>query len=519
MKKPLPSAFGLPLVLAALFFAGCPTTNSGASFVPVSGISGVPEEGMALIPLDLGGAKVVPENAAHQAISWAVKDAGGTGLTTGDIEDNKFTPASAGTLVLTASVENGAAEGVPYTKDFTLAVKANPDNPDDPDEPPKSSARDITAFGITSPVAAEGTIENTAISVFVPSGTARTQMKAELSLSPGASVSPDPAAARDYTEPVIYTVTAEDETVKRYTVTINPAGYRKTFASGKADFGLVYVPEAKDGFRASLGFTAKISKGYWMAETEITQEQWRAVMTGSDNNPAPSYYDGSPDTLYHKKEAAPGEIQDRRPVESITWFDALEFCNILSEKDGKTPAYTLSSITRNEKGSITAASVAVGWTRNGYRLPSEMEWLWAAMGATEGGETVQQNGYEKDYAGASGPAVNATAVRYLWSSLDSDSRTHEAGKKRSNELGLFDMSGNVAEWCWDLYDAALPYSGYAGSGNDYRGPSSNSIYRVNRGEGFGGDPEQGYFKLSQRRSRINSNTDRSLGFRVMCPHP
>jgi hypothetical protein len=123
------SGAGLPvfsaLFLAALLLAltGCPDlSGSGSSFVAVTGITGVPTTGTAGIPVDLTGAKVTPTNATYQVITWAVAEAGNTGVTGAGIVNGNFTPANAGSLVLSATVANGTEEGVDFSRQFTITI-------------------------------------------------------------------------------------------------------------------------------------------------------------------------------------------------------------------------------------------------------------------------------------------------------------------------------------------------------------------------------------------------------------
>jgi formylglycine-generating enzyme required for sulfatase activity len=225
--------------------------------------------------------------------------------------------------------------------------------------------------------------------------------------------------------------------------------------------------------------TMTISNGYWMGETEVTQELFAAVM-GTN----PSQFRGPmnpPDS---------GEIQDQRPVEQINWYDAIAFCNKLSLADGKDPVYSVivsgtevswATLAYNDipNGSINAdwdiATIVPG--ANGYRLPTEMEWMWAAMGADT---SVQPNitGYSKAFAGNTGSNSINDYAWYGQTGGNSNGKTHEVGKKTANELGLYDMSGNVWEWCWD-WDGSYP----SGNQTDYKGPSSGTD-RVDRGGGW-----------------------------------
>jgi formylglycine-generating enzyme required for sulfatase activity len=176
--------------------------------------------------------------------------------------------------------------------------------------------------------------------------------------------------------------------------------------------------------------------GFYMSKYEVTQEEWGELM---GNNP--SNFKGR-----------------KLPVENVSWYDAIDYCNRRSIKEGLIPVYTRSGD-------------AVTWNRsaNGYRLPTEAEWEYAARGG------VQSRGYV--YAGSN----NAGDVG--WYDGNSGSKTHDVGTKGGNELGLYDMSGNVWEWCWDWYGGyRLPVNLYNEplTQTDPVGPDSGSD-RVLRG--------------------------------------
>ena len=116
------------------------------------------------------------------------------------------------------------------------------------------------------------------------------------------------------------------------------------------------------------------------------------------------------------------------PVQNVDWYGAAAFCNWLSEKQGLTPCYS-------GKGKGTQCD----FSADGYRLPTEAEWEYAARGG--------QAGQGGAFSGSSDPAEVG------WYEANSGGRTHEVGEKAPNELGLYDMSGNVFEWCWDWYAA------------------------------------------------------------------
>jgi formylglycine-generating enzyme required for sulfatase activity len=273
---------------------------------------------------------------------------------------------------------------------------------------------------------------------------------------------------------------------------------------GGFDIPLKYVPAGsfqRDGASANVSV---ISTGYWMGETEITQELFRAVMGKN-----PGYFNGS-----IGRGRAAGEIQKQRPVEYVNWYHAIAFCNKLSIANGKDPVYSVSGVDwvklsyRDIPVRSHNAWNAVVWdkTRNGYRLPTEMEWMWAAMGA-DTSEQPNTMGYAKAFAGSDG---NNGIDDYAWYDANSGAKTHEAGKKRANELGLRDMSGNVWELCWDWYDDPVP----GGEQTDYGGAAWGT-YRVFRGGSWYG--RASYCAAAYRDGIIPDHRGQDIGFRVVCP--
>jgi formylglycine-generating enzyme required for sulfatase activity len=216
--------------------------------------------------------------------------------------------------------------------------------------------------------------------------------------------------------------------------------------------------------------------GFYMGKYEVTQKEWTAIM-GSN----PSEFKG-----------------DNLPVENVSWYDAIEYCNRLSEKEKLTPAYTIDKSQKdgNNKSGVDDIKWTVGWNRNanGYRLPTEAEWEYAAKGG---------NGSPGNYTYAGSNNVGEVA----WYDENSAGSTQEVGAKNPNELGLYDMSGNVWEWCWDwygTYDTA--------NQTDPIGASSGSD-RVGRG---GGWIDSARFVRSASRYDGNpSSRGVLLGFRIV----
>ncbi|EJU08123.1 AAA family ATPase [Fusobacterium hwasookii] len=160
-----------------------------------------------------------------------------------------------------------------------------------------------------------------------------------------------------------------------------------------------------------------------------TQEMWLEIYK---NNP--SYFKG-----------------DKKPVEQVSWIDAIKFCNKMSEKYNLEPVYNITYDDFDKPilkinqigGDIVELDKADFKKTEGFRLPTEVEWEWFARG----GEIAIQDGtFNKSYAG------NNNIEKVAWYSNNSKEQTHEVGMKLPNQLGLFDCCGNVYEWCYDTID-------------------------------------------------------------------
>jgi formylglycine-generating enzyme required for sulfatase activity len=254
-----------------------------------------------------------------------------------------------------------------------------------------------------------------------------------------------------------------------------------------------------------------------MGETEVTQELFEAVM-GTN----PSLFQGS------SYPPAAGETQAKRPVERVSWYEAITFCNKLSLLDGKEPVYSVSEVsdwanlaysdiptpTTYRRDSMQGREVP--WSAptrdiaaNGYRLPTIMERLWAAMGADK---TAQPNttGIKKRFPGSNWED-------YMWDGDNSGDKTHEVGKKLPNELNLYDMDGNVNEWVWDRLGN---YWDLNGELTDHPSASSDSLEliggRFRRGTNY---RSGGAFSLDTRGNSGDSNPAQrfdGVGFRLVC---
>jgi formylglycine-generating enzyme required for sulfatase activity len=182
-----------------------------------------------------------------------------------------------------------------------------------------------------------------------------------------------------------------------------------------------------------------------------------------------------------------GEAQgdgDRLPVESVSWWDAVRHCNARSEREGPTPAYRLH-------GEDADGEDAVEWnpSADGYRLPTE------AIGVSPVRAKPRTRGREHACrAGTTGPR-HGPLDEIAWYRGNSGGRLHDADGRRPNAWGLYDMLGNVWEWCWDVYD-----------------PEVYGSYRVLRGGGW--FDEHGSCRASVRRRSHPATRIDDIGFRV-----
>lgn len=171
----------------------------------------------------------------------------------------------------------------------------------------------------------------------------------------------------------------------------------------------------------------------------------------------------------------------KRPVINVNWFDAINYCNWCSQQEGLNPVYQ-----------VNKQQVSSNWQANGYRLPTESEWEYAARGG--------QNSKGFVYAGSN--ILDEVALY----DENSDRKTHPVGQKKANELGLYDMSGNIWEWCWDWYE---DYS--ANAANDPKGPNIG-VSRVSRGGSWFNSPV--YARVAYRDPNNPDFGYGNLGFRL-----
>ncbi len=286
-----------------------------------------------------------------------------------------------------------------------------------------------------------------------------------------------------------------------------PMFYRVVMVTNEPPQGMVWI----DGGEVELGQVGvavpvhtNFVSGFWMDEMEVTKAQWAEVYAWAITND------------YIFLSAGAGKASNH-PVQMVSWYDSVKWCNARSEMAGLTPCYytdpAYSTLYKTNYYYSDVMNSWVNWSANGYRLPTEAEWEKAARGGRQrklfpwGGDTIQHaranynatNSHAYDTSPTQGyhPAYNDEVPPY----------TSPVGSFPANGYGLHDMAGNVQEWCWD-WDGS--YS--AASETNSRGPAVGAS-RVLRGGVWGSSAV--YARCAHRFSAAAASEFNSMGFRCV----
>lgn len=212
----------------------------------------------------------------------------------------------------------------------------------------------------------------------------------------------------------------------------------------------------KDGEYDEIPVHQVMVNAFYISKYEVTQKEYAVIM---GNNP--SSFKG-----------------DDLPVEMVSWYNAVEYCNRLSLKEGLQPAYQGES------------DIICNFSATGYRLLTEAEWEYAALGKNQ-----------QKYSG------NNIADKAAWYNINSNGKTNTVGTKTANSFGIYDMSGNVAEWCWDIYGV------YNNESQNNPTGSADGKTRVLRGGHWGNNERN--IRITSRSQGTPVTKNSSIGFRIV----
>jgi formylglycine-generating enzyme required for sulfatase activity len=509
------------LTLAALMFAACPspTDDDSGDGPMVTGVTISPPTAS----VNKGGtetftATVEGTGNPTQTVSWTVEGGGAetaispAGVLTVDVNETALSltvratstvdNTKSGTAVVTVSTDTATVNTVTVnpssasvakggTGTFTATVAGD------------GSPAQTVSWGLSGNTSTETTISGGVLTVAAGETATSLTVTATSTVDPGKSgtamVTVLPPITASYTEMVLATPNANDSV----TIIGNSAYYYSSsnYYYGPSDYQYkgVFIQDR-----------TVILSPFYIAKYETTYGLWYEVYqwaTSTDRG-ANKYTFANKGREGHNGTdgEAPTTVAKNEPVTYINWRDAVVWCNAYSEMSGKEPVYRDGSNTvlRNSNNSVEySVDITKGEGKNGYRLPTEAEWEYATRG---GGASPFDESFAYKWAGTN---VENNLKDYAWYSSNS-SGTHLVGEKTANGLGLYDMSGNVWELCWDW---CRPVD--IGLITDPRG-ASVGVYRVARGGGCSGGASD--CAVAPRANVPPDYRTHNTGFRLaLCP--
>jgi formylglycine-generating enzyme required for sulfatase activity len=255
--------------------------------------------------------------------------------------------------------------------------------------------------------------------------------------------------------------------------------------------------DSLDGESDAISTVSVTVSAFYMDVNLVSLSQWQSVYFWATSHG------------YIFDDSGAGNAPNQ-PVYIVNWYDVVKWCNARSEQAGRTPTYYTSGAqtTVYRTGDIDLTNGCVNWTANGYRLPTEAEWEKAARGGLSGQRFPWGNVINENLANYSGDPTGYSYDKgpYGYNPYNPAGGTTPAGYFGQNGYGLYDMAGNLSEWCWDWY--GTPYAG----GTNPQGPALGSG-RVGRGGGWDGDA---IFCRTAFRDSDGAGAN-GLGFRSVLP--
>ncbi len=288
-----------------------------------------------------------------------------------------------------------------------------------------------------------------------------------------------------------------------------PPGEKQTFTADGVSFKLNYAPGGSFPTGENDNGGEQSVEAFWIGETELTYELWHKVYQWATTaSPVYNFANAGKEGDDGTVGAMPTEANKTEPVTTINWRDAMVWCNAVTEWYNSQSGTSLGCVYKYAGGVIRDSrdsnssqcdGVTPDASASGFRLLSEWEWEYAAR--YRGGDSENTvEGYSNPYftkgnsaSGATEASGNNDATFDVAWSLQNGGKTYPSGEKTANTLGLYDMSGNVWEWCFSWYN--------------------QNISRVYRGGSWNTNADN-YFQIGYRNYRHMSETLQDLGFRL-----